>query len=146
MPIPVVVMNTPSPLPRSTTLVSPVTTGTPAAAAARFMDRTTRQRSSIGRPSSRMKPAESATGRAPHIATSFTVPWTASEPMSPPGKKIGLMTNESVEKAIRPPGTSSSAPSWSSERAGLSKAGTKIFSISICDIRPPPPCARVTVG
>ena len=34
-----------------------------------------------------MKPAESASGRAPHIARSLTVPCTASEPMSPPGKK-----------------------------------------------------------
>jgi hypothetical protein len=36
-PTPVVVMKTPSPLPRSTTLVSPVTTGTPASLAARAM-------------------------------------------------------------------------------------------------------------
>ena len=33
-PTPVVLMNTPSPLPCSTTLVSPVTTGTPASRAA----------------------------------------------------------------------------------------------------------------
>jgi len=72
--MPVVLMKIPSPLPRSTTLVSPVTTETPASAAARFMDWTTRQRSSIGSPSSRMNPAASATGRAPHIATSLTVP------------------------------------------------------------------------
>jgi hypothetical protein len=42
-PTPVVVMKTPSPLPRSTTLVSPVTTGTPASFAARAMDSTMRE-------------------------------------------------------------------------------------------------------
>ena len=35
---------------------------------------------------------------APDIATSLTVPFTASSPISPPGKKIGSTTNESVEK------------------------------------------------
>ena len=58
----------------------------------------------MGSPSSRMNPAESATGRAPHIARSLTVPCTASEPMSPPGKNNGLMTNESVENASRSAG------------------------------------------
>ena len=62
-----------------------------------------RERSLSGRPSSRMRPAESASGCAPHIARSFTVPCTASEPMSPPGKKSGLMTKESVENASRAP-------------------------------------------
>jgi hypothetical protein len=54
-PTPVVVMNTPSPLPRSTTLVSPVTIGTPAARAAAAIESTMRFRSASGRPSSRMK-------------------------------------------------------------------------------------------
>jgi hypothetical protein len=56
-PIPVVVMKTPSPLPFSTTLVSPVTTGTPASRAAAAMEATMRSRSARGKPSSRMKPA-----------------------------------------------------------------------------------------
>ena len=38
---------------------------------------------------------------APPIARSFTVPWTASEPIFPPGKKSGFTTNESVVKASR---------------------------------------------
>ena len=80
-------MKMPSPLPRSTTFVSPVTMETPAAFAASAIDRVILQRSSIGSPSSRMSAEERASGRAPHIARSFTVPWTAREPMSPPGKK-----------------------------------------------------------
>jgi hypothetical protein len=40
--MPVVLMNTPSPLPCSTTLVSPVTTGTPASRAAAAIDSTMR--------------------------------------------------------------------------------------------------------
>jgi len=35
------------------------------------------------------------------MARSLTVPWTASEPMSPPGKKAGFTTNVSVVKASR---------------------------------------------
>ncbi len=57
-PTPVVVMNTPSPLPFSTTFVSPVTTGTPASREARAMLATMRSRSARGKPSSRMKAAE----------------------------------------------------------------------------------------
>ena len=37
-----------------------------------------------------MSAHDSAIGRAPHIARSFTVPCTASLPMSPPGKNRGL--------------------------------------------------------
>ncbi len=39
-----------------------------------------------------MKPQLRNCGRAPHIARSFTVPLTASVPMSPPGKNIGRTT------------------------------------------------------
>ena len=73
-PMPDVLMYTPSPLPRSTTFVSPVTMGTPARAAASLIAATTRFSVSMERPSSRMKPALSASARAPHIARSFTVP------------------------------------------------------------------------
>ena len=48
-----------------------------------------------------MNAAERNRGRAPPTARSFTVPWTASLPMSPPGKKIGRTTNESVVNANR---------------------------------------------
>ena len=84
-------------------LVSPVATGTPAAAAARAIDAAMRRRSATANPSSTTKPAESATGCAPATARSLTVPLTASSPMSPPGKKIGLTTYESVVKASRRP-------------------------------------------
>ena len=57
-PTPVVLMNTPSPLPCSTTLVSPVTTATPASRAAAAIDCTMRFRSASGKPSSRMKLAD----------------------------------------------------------------------------------------
>ena len=91
-PMPVVLMKMPSALPRSTTLVSPVTMGTPTAAAASRMDNAMRHKSAMAKPSSRMNAVERLSGRAPHMARSFTVPCTASEPMLPPGKKIGLMT------------------------------------------------------
>ena len=54
-PTQLVLMNTPSPLPRSTTLVSPVTTGTPASRAAAAMLSTTRCNCDSAKPSSRMK-------------------------------------------------------------------------------------------
>ena len=91
-PTPVVVMNTPSPLPCSTTLVSPVTMGTPASRAAAAIDSTMRFRSASGKPSSRMKLALRYSGAAPSIATSLTVPCTARQPMSPPGKNSGEIT------------------------------------------------------
>jgi len=122
---PAVLMNIPSPLPLSTTFVSPVTMRVPAARAARPIERATRHRVSISRPSSRMNPALSASGRAPHIARSFTVPFTASEPMSPPGKINGRTTYESVVNASRPspPGISKTAPSCDSlARASLAAA------------------------
>ena len=56
-PMPAVLMKMPSPLPRSTTLVSPVTIRTPASRAASAIEATTRRSVSIGSPSSRMKPA-----------------------------------------------------------------------------------------
>ena len=56
------------------------------------IESTTRQSVSMGRPSSRMNPALSQRGCAPHMARSLTVPLMASEPMSPPGKKSGCTT------------------------------------------------------
>jgi len=44
----------------------------------------------MGNPSSMMKPVLKKSGTAPLIATSFTVPFTARQPMSPPGKKDGV--------------------------------------------------------
>ena len=54
-----------------------------------------------------------ASGWAPIMARSLTVPLTASSPMSPPGKRMGLTTNESVVKARRVPATSTTAASLS---------------------------------
>ena len=51
------------------------------------MEAQMRRRSSMGKPSSRMKAQDRYRGRAPEVATSFTVPHTAKRPMSPPGKK-----------------------------------------------------------
>jgi hypothetical protein len=62
-------------MPRSTTLVSPVM-GTPAARAAAPM-LAAMSRSASAKPSSMMKAADSAMGRAPPMATSLTVPCTA---------------------------------------------------------------------
>ena len=50
-------------------------------------DSTTRRRSASGSPSSRMKASDSESGCAPPTARSLTVPFTASSPMSPPGKE-----------------------------------------------------------
>ncbi len=121
----------------------------------RLSERTMRHSSSIGRPSSRMNPAESASGRAPHMARSLTVPCTASEPMSPPGKKSGLTTNESVEKARRDPapagrraGQANPRPRRRAAPPGRVAEGrheTCARSASASS-RPPPPCASVTVG
>ena len=41
-------------------------------------------------------------GTAPETARSFTVPFTASSPIDPPGKNSGCTTNESVLIASRP--------------------------------------------
>jgi hypothetical protein len=56
-PTPAVLMKMPSPLPRSTTLVSPVMIRTPAACAATCIDATIRRSVSSGRPSSKMNAA-----------------------------------------------------------------------------------------
>jgi len=66
--------------------------------------------------------------------------------MSPPGKKSGLTTKESVEKASRPPFTSRMAPSCSTSTAGLAKADANMRSVSIWLSRPPPPWAMSTCG
>ncbi len=110
-PTPDVLMKIPSPLPRSTTLVSPVTIGTSAAFAVSAMERTTRCSTSMLSPSSRIKPALRYSGLAPHMARSLIVPFTARLPMSPPGKNSGRTTYESVVKARVPFSTAQVAPS-----------------------------------
>ena len=48
--------------------------------------------SSAASPSSRISDRLSPSGRAPDTARSFTVPFTASSPIEPPGNRIGLTT------------------------------------------------------
>ena len=101
-PIPVVLMKILSPLPLSTTFVSPVTILTPAFSAAYLIETKMSQNSFIGSPSSIIKLNDKYCGIPPHIATSLTVPLIAKSPISPPGKKMGEMTKLSVEKATFP--------------------------------------------
>ena len=76
-----------------------------ALAASAVMVATIRRRSAISQPSSMMKAADSHSGRAPPTARSFTVPQTASLPMSPPVNSSGVTTKLSVVKASRAPGS-----------------------------------------
>src|SRR6266850_2829717 len=148
-PTPLVVMKHPSALPRSTTLVSPVTSRTPAVFAAAPIDSTIRPRSASGKPSSRMKAALRYRGRAPAIARSLTVPLTASIPMSPPGKKSGVTTCASVVKASRPPATFRTAWSSSRSRYEFRNAGKKYRAIRSAVILPPlpwPSCTRSVIA
>ena len=143
-PTPVVVMKTPSPLPCSTTFVSPVTMGTPASRAAWAIDSTMRFRSASGKPSSRMKLAERYSGFAPDMATSFTVPCTDRQPMSPPGKNSGETTCESVAITMRPLCTAKQALSLAARSQSLSKATRNSSSINCAIARPPLPWVMST--
>src|SRR5664279_2029465 len=145
-PTPAVLMNTPSPCPASTTLVSPVTRRTPATVAACPIAVAMRLMSASAVPSSRMNAVDRYSGRAPDMARSFTVPLTARSPMVPPGKNIGFTTKESVENASRPAGAVSTAESPSSPSAASPNAGRKRCSMSSPDIAPPPPCPITMVG
>ena len=145
-PIPAVLMYTPSPWPDSTTLVSPVTTCTPARAAASPSRWATAPTFATSVPSSRMKAAERNSAWAPLIARSLTVPLTARSPMLPPGKNSGRTTNESVENASRcsPTGSTAESPSWA--RVLFAKAGRNTCSTSSADMAPPPPWPITIVG
>ena len=92
MPMPAVLMNSRSALPCGTTLVSPVTTATPAASEQRPTEAITRSSSASGNPSSMIRARLKAIGRAPRMHRSLMVPCTARAPMSPPGKKSGSTT------------------------------------------------------
>ncbi|EWS63664.1 hypothetical protein Y695_03103 [Hydrogenophaga sp. T4] len=124
--------------------MSPVTTGTPASRDAAAMLFTMRCRSISGKPSSMMKLALRYSGFAPDIATSFTVPCTERQPMSPPGKNSGEITWPSVAITRRPcagskAGSVSTAPSSPWRRNGLSKAARNSSSISCAAALPPAP-------
>ena len=111
---------------------------TPASFAAFATEERICSSSAAGRPSSRISASESHFGSPPLMQMSFTVPQTASLPMSPPGKKRGLTTKLSVEKtSSSPPGTTAPSPSW--RRAGLSSCGRISFSMSEAVFFPPLP-------
>ena len=74
------------------------------------------------------------------------MPCTASEPMSPPGKKTGFTTKVSVVKASRSLPTVTMAPSPRGSRCGLRKAGAKSVSMRRAVLRPPPPWASSTMS
>ncbi len=77
-----------------------------------------RSRSARGKPSSRTTAQVRPRGSvAPIIARSFTVPQTASRPMSPPGKKMGCTTWESVVRTSQRSPTRSAAPSSRADEA-----------------------------
>src|SRR3954451_9270500 len=135
-PMPVVQTYMPSAWPRSTPLVSPVTTSTPAAPAAVAIASTSKRGSSADRPSSRISASDSASGFAPAIASSLTVPLTANSPIEPPGKRSGLTTNESVVSARSPTAAASSS-------ASIPNAGASRPSISLPVALPPAPWAIV---
>ena len=103
-PTPAVEMYMPSAAPRSTTLVSPVTIETPAAAAASAMSATIPRSESMEKPSSRTKAADRASGRAPSMARSLTVPCTARWPTEPPGKRTADDVGVRAERQSLPRG------------------------------------------
>ena len=61
------------------------------------------------------------------MARSLTVPLIANFPMSPPGKNIGVMTYESVLKAMREPLREKIAPSCSGSSRALRNWGSTIL-------------------
>ena len=143
--MPVVVMYSESHLPRSTTLVSPVTTGTPARAAASAIagisasqhvggqalleDQRRRQRQRAG---------------AADTARSLTVPLTASSPIEPPGNRIGRH-DEGVGGHRQPRRRRPSAGRRrrAAPAPGSSSSGTISPSTSARLALPPAPCAIV---
>ena len=122
--------------PRSTTLVSPPSTVTPAARDAAAIASTSARSTSASRPSSRIIETVIPSALAPAIARSLTVPLTASSPIEPPGKRSGLTTKLSLVIAMfsTTPASASSA---------IPNAGASSPSMSVCVAFPPAPCARV---
>ena len=133
----------PSAWPRSTTFVSPATISTPAAEAAAAIASTSARSTSASSPSSRTRERLSATGRAPATARSFTVPFTASSPIEPPGNRSGFTTKLSVVSARPVPSIVTTPASPSASSAGERSAGTSMPSMSAAVALPPAPCAIV---
>ena len=146
---PVVLRTIPSISPRPITFVSPVTIRAPASRQASAIEACTRSRSARGNPSSRIAPQVRArTSVAPIMARSLTVPQMESRPMSPPGKKIGCTTWESVVTTSQrspihraAPSSIARGPTSSAETCGASWRKTSSIRARIA--RPPAPCFRV---
>ena len=71
------------------------------------------------------------------------MPLTASSPIEPPGKRMGLTTKLSVVIASCVASTSTAPASASSSSASEPKAGTSTPSMSDAVALPPAPCAIV---
>ncbi len=146
---PAVLMTMPSTSPRPITLVSPVRTAVPASRQASRIDARIRSRSRRGNPSSMITLHVSpSTSVAPIIARSFTVPDTASRPMSPPGKNGGWITWESVVRTSHWSPMRTAAPSSIAARpmtpagwaGSVSNACRNASSMRRRIARPPAPC------
>ncbi len=98
MPTPEAAIINSSTPPLSTILVSPVIRGIPTSSRASLIEPPPFLSRSMCSPSSNTMEDASATGVAPIMAMSFTVPQTANLPMSPPGKKMGFIAYLSVVK------------------------------------------------
>ena len=72
------------------------------------------------------------------MATSFTVPCTDKQPMSPPGKNMGSTVKVSVLTATLP-GRESTAPSFMRRSSGLSKCLKNSSLMSRWEALPPEP-------
>src|SRR5574342_1413925 len=145
---PAVLRTMPSSSPLPITLVSPATTGAPASRLAARIESRMRRRSGRGNPSSITTAQVSPSGSvAPIMARSLTVPDTASRPMSPPGKKMGWTTGESVVMTRKRSPPRRPAPSSRAERpmpsTGCASA-RNTSSMSERMARPPAPCFRAT--
>ena len=110
---------------------------------ARRSPRPRRAASSAASPSSRTSESVSASGRAPAIARSLTVPLTASSPIEPPGKRSGLTTKLSVVIASSCRRRDRAGVAELAPAASLPNAGTSSPSISVCVALPPAPWAIV---
>jgi hypothetical protein len=147
-PMPEVLIAIPSSDPCSRTFVSPVTRAAPLSLRAASIDATIRSRTGISKPSSMSIPQERAIGRAPIIARSLTVPQTAMRPISPPGKKSGFTTWESVVNAICSFPIGMTAPSSSDSRP-IPPALLFVYRVSVAPrssekTAPPAPCIILT--
>jgi hypothetical protein len=110
-----------------------------AARAAAAIASTSARNVSADRPSSSTSESVSASGRAPAIARSLTVPLTASSPIEPPGKRSGLTTKASVVSARSTPPTLTAPASAIASSVGEAKAGANRPSISEVLALPPAP-------